>query len=155
MRPLSSLSSAAALEGRSSCCNCLSRLGENVFHEVCALDRVCRLPLPLCKRLLAGVASGARRSERALLVGCLSLRSEYDRGVNTFSPEGRLFQVEYALGAIKLGSTAIGIKTAEGVLVASERRVGSCLLESSSVQKIALVDSHIASAMSGLIADAK
>ena len=36
-------------------------------------------------------------------------RSEYDRGPNTFSPEGRLFQVEYAIEAIKLGSTAIGI----------------------------------------------
>ena len=41
-------------------------------------------------------------------------RSEYDRGVNTFSPEGRLFQVEYAIEAIKLGSTAIGIQTSEG-----------------------------------------
>ena len=38
-------------------------------------------------------------------------RSEYDRSVNTFSPEGRLFQVEYAIEAIKLGSTAIGIQT--------------------------------------------
>lgn len=38
-------------------------------------------------------------------------RSEYDRGVNTFSPEGRLFQVEYAIEAIKNGSIAIGIKT--------------------------------------------
>lgn len=41
-------------------------------------------------------------------------RSEYDRGVNTYSPEGRLLQVEYAIEAIKLGSTAIGINTKEG-----------------------------------------
>ncbi len=41
-------------------------------------------------------------------------RSEYDRGVNTFSPEGRLFQVEYAIEAIKFGTTAIGIMTPEG-----------------------------------------
>lgn len=42
-------------------------------------------------------------------------RSEYDRGVNTYSPEGRLLQVEYAIEAIKLGSTAIGICTSEGI----------------------------------------
>jgi len=42
-------------------------------------------------------------------------RSEYDRSVNSFSPEGRLFQVEYAIEAIKLGSTAIGIQTKEGM----------------------------------------
>uniref|UniRef100_A0A8C3JRJ4 Proteasome 20S subunit alpha 5 n=1 Tax=Calidris pygmaea TaxID=425635 RepID=A0A8C3JRJ4_9CHAR len=52
-------------------------------------------------------------------------RSEYDRGVNTFSPEGRLFQVEYAIEAIKLGSTAIGIQTSEGVCLAVEKRITS------------------------------
>ncbi|RZC83119.1 hypothetical protein C5167_045904 [Papaver somniferum] len=55
-------------------------------------------------------------------------RTEYDRGVNTFSPEGRLFQVEYAIEAIKLGSTAIGLKTKEGVVLAVEKRVTSPLL---------------------------
>lgn len=82
-------------------------------------------------------------------------RSEYDHGVNTFSPEGRLFQVEYAIEAIKLGSTAIGIKTPEGVVLAVEKRVTSTLIIPNSIEKIVEVDSHISCAMSGLIADAK
>ncbi|KXJ11829.1 proteasome subunit alpha type-5 [Exaiptasia diaphana] len=82
-------------------------------------------------------------------------RSEYDRGVNTFSPEGRLFQVEYAIEAIKLGSTAIGIRTSEGVVLAVEKRITSPLMEPSSVEKIVEVDRHIGCAMSGLIADSR
>ncbi|KAK9381750.1 nucleophile aminohydrolase [Kockiozyma suomiensis] len=82
-------------------------------------------------------------------------RSEYDRGVSTFSPEGRLFQVEYAIEAIKLGSTAIGIATAEGVILGVEKRATSVLLESSSIEKIVEIDSHIGAAMSGLTADAR
>lgn len=82
-------------------------------------------------------------------------RSEYDRGVNTFSPEGRLFQVEYAIEAIKLGSTAIGIQTSEGVVLAVEKRITSPLMEPASVEKIVEIDSHIGCAMSGLIADSR
>merc|ERR1719171_3390730 len=82
-------------------------------------------------------------------------KSEYDRGVNTFSPEGRLFQVEYAIQAVKLGSTAVGIRTAEGVVLAVEKRLTSPLLNADSVEKIMEVDSHVGAAMSGLIADAR
>lgn len=82
-------------------------------------------------------------------------RSEYDRGINTFSPEGRLFQVEYSLEAIKLGSTAIGVATSEGVILGVEKRVTSTLMEVSSVEKIVEIDSHIGCAMSGLQADAR
>ena len=82
-------------------------------------------------------------------------RSEYDRGVSTFSPEGRLFQVEYSLEAIKLGSTAIGIATSEGVILGVEKRVTSSLLEHTSIEKIVEIDSHIGCAMSGLTADAR
>ncbi|KAK4983295.1 proteasome component pup2 [Elasticomyces elasticus] len=82
-------------------------------------------------------------------------RSEYDRGINTFSPEGRLFQVEYSLEAIKLGSTAIGVATSEGVILGVEKRVTSTLLETSSVEKIVEIDQHIGCAMSGLQADAR
>lgn len=82
-------------------------------------------------------------------------RSEYDRGINTFSPEGRLFQVEYSLEAIKLGSTAIGIQTSEGVVLGVEKRVTSTLLETSSVEKIVEIDRHIGCAISGLQADSR
>jgi len=82
-------------------------------------------------------------------------RSEYDRGVNTFSPEGRLFQVEYAIEAIKLGSTAIGVRTDEGVVLAVEKRLNSPLVEPSSIEKILEIDSHLGCAMSGLTADAR
>jgi 20S proteasome subunit alpha 5 len=82
-------------------------------------------------------------------------RSEYDRGVSTFSPEGRLFQVEYAIEAIKLGSTAIGIQTSSGVVLAVEKRLSSVLLIPDSVEKIAEIDSHCGAAMSGLVADAR
>merc|ERR1719259_863638 len=82
-------------------------------------------------------------------------RSEYDRGVNTFSPEGRLFQVEYAIEAIKLGSTAIGIQTSEGLVLSVEKRITSPLIEPSSIEKVFEIDNHIGCAMSGLIADSK
>ncbi|KAK9454495.1 nucleophile aminohydrolase [Dipodascopsis uninucleata] len=82
-------------------------------------------------------------------------RSEYDRGVSTFSPEGRLFQVEYAIEAIKLGSTAIGVATSEGVILGVEKRATSVLLESSSIEKIVEIDRHVGAAMSGLTADAR
>jgi len=82
-------------------------------------------------------------------------RSEYDRGVNTFSPEGRLFQVEYAIEAIKLGSTTVGVRTPHGVVLGVEKRVQSPLLESSSIEKIMEIDRHLGCAMSGLTADAR
>lgn len=84
-----------------------------------------------------------------------SSKTEYDRGVNTFSPEGRIFQIEYAIEAIKLGSTSIGIQTKEGVLLAAEKRVPSKLVEPSSMNKILEIDSHIGVVLSGMVADAR
>lgn len=78
-----------------------------------------------------------------------------DYGVNTFSPEGRLFQVEYALEAIKLGSTAVGIQTRDGVLLAVEKRVKSKLMISKSSSKIFEIDGHIGAVYSGLQADGR
>jgi len=82
-------------------------------------------------------------------------QSGYDMGTNTFSPEGRLFQVEYAHGAIKLGSTAIGIATKDGVVLVVEKKLNSPLIDASSVDKIFEIDEHIGCAASGLVSDAK
>lgn len=82
-------------------------------------------------------------------------RSEYDRGANTFSPEGRLFQVEYAMEAVKLGSTALGISCTEGVILAVERRLTSPLMDPLCIEKTFEIDSHVGCAMSGILSDAR
>ncbi len=79
----------------------------------------------------------------------------YDRAITIFSPDGRLYQVEYAREAVKRGATAIGIKTGEGVVVIADKRVGSKLLESDTIEKIYKIDDHICAATSGLVADAR
>jgi len=82
-------------------------------------------------------------------------RNEYDKGVNTFSPEGRLLQVENATKAIQKGTSAVGIKVNLGVVVAVHRKLNSILIEPQSIEKIAELDSHIVAAASGIVTDAK
>ncbi len=79
----------------------------------------------------------------------------YDRAITVFSPDGKLFQVQYAQEAVKRGLTALGIKVNEGVVLAAEKRVRSKLVERTSIEKIFQVDKHIGAAASGLIADAR
>jgi len=79
----------------------------------------------------------------------------YDRGITVFSPDGRLFQVEYAREAVRRGTTALGIVYREGVLLAVDKNVTSPLIVPESIDKIFKIDSHIAVAVSGLVADAR
>lgn len=81
--------------------------------------------------------------------------SEYDRNVNTFSPDGRLLQVEYAIEAVKLGSSAVAVSCPEGVVFAVEKRLSSPLLIPSSVEKVYAIDDHIGVVMAGLAADGR
>jgi proteasome alpha subunit len=79
----------------------------------------------------------------------------YDRGITVFSPDGRLFQVEYAREAVKKGTTTIGLKFKTGVILVVDKRVSSKLVEPESIEKIYDVDDYIGCATSGLVADAR
>lgn len=79
----------------------------------------------------------------------------YDRGITVFSPDGRLFQVEYAREAVKKGTTTIGLKFKDGVILIVDKRVSSRLVEPRSIEKIYTIDEFIGCATSGLVADAR
>lgn len=79
----------------------------------------------------------------------------YDRAITVFSPDGRLFQVEYAREAVKRGTTAAGVKAIDGVVLLVDKRITSRLIEAESIEKIFQIDNHIGAATSGLVADAR
>lgn len=79
----------------------------------------------------------------------------YDRAITVFSPDGRLFQVEYAREAVKRGTTTVGLKFKDGVILIVDKRVTSHLIEPESIEKIFQIDDHIGCATSGLVADAR
>jgi proteasome alpha subunit len=79
----------------------------------------------------------------------------YDRAITVFSPDGRLFQVEYAREAVKRGTTTVGLKFKDGVVLIVDKRIASRLMEPKSIEKIFQIDQHIGCATSGLVADAR
>ncbi|MXV63386.1 archaeal proteasome endopeptidase complex subunit alpha [Natronorubrum sp. JWXQ-INN-674] len=84
-----------------------------------------------------------------------SQQQAYDRGITIFSPDGRLYQVEYAREAVKRGTASVGIRTPAGVVLAADRQVDSSLMEPSSVEKIHKADDHVGIASAGHVADAR
>lgn len=79
----------------------------------------------------------------------------YDRAITIFSPEGKIYQVEYAGEAVKRGWPTVGVKCRSGVVLAAEKRKISALFDPSSLEKIYLIDEHVAASPSGLLADAR
>jgi proteasome alpha subunit len=79
----------------------------------------------------------------------------YDRAITIFSPDGRLFQVEYAREAVKRGTTSLGIKYKDGVILSVDKRISSRLVEEESIEKIFQIDDNMGAVTSGLVADAR
>jgi proteasome alpha subunit len=80
--------------------------------------------------------------------------SGYDRSLTMFSPEGRLYQVEYALEAVRRGTLCIGVKSNAGAAIITRKRF-SKLMDVSTIQKIFRMDEHIGCAIAGLHADSR
>ncbi|KAK1874736.1 Proteasome subunit alpha type-3 [Dissostichus eleginoides] len=81
-----------------------------------------------------------------------SIGTGYDLSASTFSPDGRVFQVEYAMKAVENSSTAIAIRCKDGVVFGVEKLVLSKLYEQGSNKRIFNIDRH---AVAGLLADAR
>ncbi|KAG2457761.1 ARI4A protein, partial [Polypterus senegalus] len=79
----------------------------------------------------------------------------YDLSASTFSPDGRVFQVEYAMKAVENSSTAIGIRCKDGIVFGVEKLVLSKLYEEGSNKRIFNIDRHVGMAVAGLLADAR
>merc|ERR1719296_36706 len=81
--------------------------------------------------------------------------SRYDGRTTTFSPEGRLHQVEYAINAIAQAGSAVGILAGDGIVLAAEKRITSKLLDiRKATEKMYRIDDHVAVAVAGITADA-
>lgn len=79
----------------------------------------------------------------------------YDRAITIFSPEGRLYQVEYALELVKRGAPIVGVSSAEGVVLAANETPESRLEDPEYFRKIFQLDEHVGTAIAGLSSDAR
>jgi len=79
----------------------------------------------------------------------------YDKAATMFSPDGRLYQVEYASKIVEQGSTGVGIIFNEGVVLVADKNVQSKLVIPESIEKIFKIDQNIAVVSAGLVGDAR
>jgi len=79
----------------------------------------------------------------------------YDRAIVTFSPDGRLFQVEYAREAVKRGTTSLGIVFSDGVVLAAIRPLSELAVSTVGSDKVHQIDDNLSVAISGFLADGR
>ncbi len=81
--------------------------------------------------------------------------NQYDAAITIFSPEGRLYQVEYALELVKRGAPVVGVYSPEGVVLAANETPESVLEDPNYFRKIFQFDEHIGVAIAGLSSDSR
>ncbi|MCS7108562.1 MAG: archaeal proteasome endopeptidase complex subunit alpha [Sulfolobales archaeon] len=79
----------------------------------------------------------------------------YDRAITVFSPDGKLYQVEYAAENVRKGWTTIGIKSRDGGIILAEKKKVTQLVDLGSIEKIFLIDTHVGASFAGLAADGR
>lgn len=84
----------------------------------------------------------------------LPAQQGYDRAITVFSPDGRLYQVEYAIETVRRGTIAVGVKCKDGIVIAVEEKPRKLQI-SETAQKIFQIDDHIGVAAAGYIPDAR
>ena len=84
----------------------------------------------------------------------LPAQQGYDRAITVFSPDGRLYQVEYAIETVRRGTVAVGVKCKEGIVIAVEEKPRKLQI-SENAQKIFQIDDHVGVAAAGYIPDAR
>jgi len=89
-----------------------------------------------------------------LKIDLLPTQQGYDRAITVFSPDGRLYQVEYAIETVRRGTIAVGIKSKDGIIIAVEEKPRKLQI-TQTAQKIFQVDDHIGVAAAGYIPDAR
>lgn len=83
------------------------------------------------------------------------MSNQYSFSLTTFSPSGKLVQIEYALNAVQSSPTSLAIKSKNGVVLASEKKPPSTLMDESSLQKISKITDHIGLVYSGMGPDSR
>jgi len=85
----------------------------------------------------------------------MSSGSGYDQSVTTFSPDGRVFQVEYAAKAVEASGTAVGLCCKDGVVLGCEKFRSSKMMVPGTNRRLLRVDKHVGIALAGMVPDAK